>query len=242
MNQAELVKDELYKQSDKSRATHSQRFFKTDKGEYGEGDIFIGVSVPDQRKIAKKHIEMSLGEISQILHSKIHEHRLTAIFILIYKFKKADSQERESIYRYYLQNTEYINNWDIIDSSAQHIVGEYLYLQNNNNNNTINVLTGLARSDDLWERRISIMSTFAFIMHGKEELTFIISDILIHDDHDLVQKAVGWMLREVGKKISQEQEEKFLQSRYKTMPRTMLRYAIERFEESKRQMYLKSQI
>ncbi len=241
MNHAQSIRQELTNKSNKSRATHSQRFFKTGAGEYGEGDIFVGVSVPDQRKIAKKHMDISLGELSEILHSEVHEHRLMAIFILVYKFQKANSQERGSIYNYYLQNTKYINNWDIIDSSAGYIVGEYLYEQKNDDN-TINVLTMLARSDSIWERRIAIMSTFAFIMHGYHKPTFAIADILLQDEHDLIQKAVGWMLREVGKRVSQDKEEAYLKTRYQTMPRTMLRYAIERFEEPRRKEYLLSQV
>lgn len=241
MNHAQSTRQELTNISNKSRAIHSQRFFKTGKGEYGEGDVFVGVSVPDQRKIAKKHTDIPLGELSEILHSEVHEHRLTAIFILVYKFQKADSQQRDNIYHYYLQNTKYINNWDIVDSSAQYIVGEYLYIQNNNDS-TLSVLTELAQSDDIWERRIAIMSTFAFIMYGDYKLTFAISDILLHDDHDLIQKAVGWMLREVGKRVSQAKEEAYLKTRYQTMPRTMLRYAIERFEEPRRKEYLLTQV
>lgn len=241
MSQVDLIKSELLKKSNKSRAEQSQRFFKTGKGEYGEGDVFVGVSVPDQRKIAKKYTDMPLAEISQILHSHIHEHRLVAIFILVYKFQKAEVVEQNNIYQYYLKNTKYINNWDIIDSSAGYIVGEFLYSQNDAEK-AKKILTRLANSKSVWERRIAIMATFAYIMHGKEEFTFDIADILIHDDHDLVQKAVGWMLREVGKRVSQEQEEEFLSTRYQTMPRTMLRYAIERFEEPRRKEYLLSQV
>ncbi|MDQ5943603.1 MAG: hypothetical protein QG675_371 [Patescibacteria group bacterium] len=241
MNHAQSIRQELTNISDKSRAIHSQRFFKTGAGEYGEGDIFVGVNVPDQRKIAKKHIDISLGELSEILHSEVHEYRLTAIFILVYKFQIANSQERGSIYNYYLQNTKHINNWDIVDSSAQYIVGEYLYEQNKDDNTMI-VLTKLAQSDDVWERRIAIMSTFAFIMRGDYKPTFAIADILLQDEHDLIQKAVGWMLREVGKRVSQDKEEAYLKTRYQTMPRTMLRYAIERFEEPRRKEYLLSQV
>lgn len=241
MNHVQSIKQELRYKSSKSRATHSQRFFKTGKGEYGEGDMFIGVIVPDQRKIAKKHIDISLDELSKLLFSKVHEYRLTAVFILVYKFQKSDIHEKNNIYNYYLQNIEYINNWDIIDSSASYIVGEYLYTQNNDDN-TVRVLAGLARSDNVWKRRIAIMSTFAFIMHGYYKPTFAIADILLNDDHDLIQKAVGWMLREVGKRVSQDKEEEYLKTRYSTMPRTMLRYAIERFEEPKRKAYLLSQI
>jgi 3-methyladenine DNA glycosylase AlkD len=241
MNQAKLIELELQKYSNKSRAEHSQRFFRTGKGEYGEGDVFIGVTVPNQRKVAKKYIDITFSELSKLLHSKTHEHRLTAIFILVYQYNKAKLADRQKIYKFYLQNTKYINNWDIIDSSAGYIVGEYLF-ELNDKSKTLDILTNLAKSSSIWERRIAIMSTFAFIMHGDHRPTFAIADILLHDEHDLIQKAVGWMLREVGKRVSQELEVEFLKSRYKTMPRTMLRYAIERFEETKRKKYLHSQI
>lgn len=197
--------------------------------------------MPDQRKIAKKYIDSSLDDIEELLHSKTHEYRLTAILMLVYKYGKSNELDQARIYRFYLKNTRYINNWDIIDSSAGYIIGEYLFEQNSSSK-TLSILTSLAKSDSIWERRIAIMSTFAFTMHGDHKPTFTIADILLHDEHDLVQKAVGWMLREVGKRVSQELEEQFLKSRYETMPRTMLRYAIERFEETKRQKYLSSQI
>ena len=241
VNNAALIKVELQKHSNISRANKSQGFFKTGEGEYGEGDVFLGVSVPDQRKIAKKYIDSSLDDIEELLHSKTHEYRLTAILMLVYKYSKSNQLNQAKIYRFYLKNTRYINNWDIIDSSAGYIVGEYLFEQKNSSK-TLGILTSLTKSDSIWERRIAIMSTFAFTMYGDHKPTFAIADILIQDRHDLVQKAVGWMLREVGKRVSQELEEEFLKTRYKTMPRTMLRYAIERFEETKRQKYLCSQI
>lgn len=241
MNPVDTIKAELQKKSNKYRAEKSQRFFKTGRGEYGEGDVFMGVSVPDQRKIAKEFTDISLTEISKLLCSDIHEYRLVAIFILVYKFRSTSTVNQKAIYQYYLDNTKYINNWDIIDSSAGYIVGEYLYDQKDDKG-ARQVLAKLARSSSIWDRRIAIMSTFAYIIHGNSRLTLEIADILIHDEHDLVQKAVGWMLREVGKRISQDQEEEFLKPRYKTMPRTMLRYAIERFTEPRRQKYLKSQI
>lgn len=239
MSKANSVATELQIYADPKRAKNSQRFFKTGIGEYGEGDVFIGVRVPEQRKVAKKYHDIGLSEIIKLLHSSIHEHRLTAIIILVYQFNLDGVQNQEKIYNLYLKNTKYINNWDIIDSSAGAIVGEYLF-ELNDTDKTLDVLTNLAKSNSIWERRIAIMSTFAFTMHGDYKPTFAISDILLHDEHDLVQKAVGWMLREVGKRISQDKEEEYLKTRYKTMPRTMLRYAIERFDETKRQKYLKS--
>ena len=241
MSSVELVQTELQVHSNTNRANKSQSFFKTGVGEYGEGDIFLGVSVPDQRKIAKKYIDSSLDDIEELLHSKTHEYRLTAILMLVYKYVKSSSVDKTRIYKFYLKNTKYINNWDIIDSSAGYIVGEYLF-ELNDESKTNEILTNLAKSSSIWERRIAIMSTFAFTMHGDHKPTFAIADVLLHDEHDLVQKAVGWMLREVGKRISQELEEEFLIPRYKTIPRTMLRYAIERFEETKRHKYLNAQI
>lgn len=230
------LKQELNKLADPIRAESSAWFFKTNEGQYGYGDVFIGVSVPNQRKVAKQFHNLELNEVEKLLLSKEHEYRLTAVIILVDKFKKADALTKKQIYDFYLSHTKYINNWDIVDSSAGYIVGGYL-LQNNK---ARNVLTKLAKSNNLWERRIAIIATFAFIYDGKSEMTFEIAKLLINDGHDLIQKAVGWMLREVGKRVSLEKEEAFLleNDRYKTMPRTMLRYAIERFEEKRRKEFL----
>lgn len=228
------------------RAESSQRFFKTAKGEYGEGDVFIGVSVPDQRKVAKKYYHLPLQEVEKSLRSKIHEERLTAIFILVAQYKKGDAKVRKQIYDYYLANTAYINNWDLVDSSAPYIVSVYLwdnYAQKASpSKDTMRVLTRLAKSKSIWERRIAIMSTFYFIKMGDINETFKIAELLLHDQHDLIQKAVGWMLREVGNSVGTEIEELFLKKHYHTMPRTMLRYAIEKFPEPKRQAYLNGSI
>jgi len=218
------------------KAAILQRFFKTGKGEYAEGDIFSGLTVPQSRVIAKKYKDLELSEIENLLHSKIHEERLIALLILIEHFKK-NKHEQKEIFEMYLQNTKYINNWDLVDLSAPNVVGMYLADKKRN------VLYELAKSHNLWEKRISILSTLAFIVKKNEYVdTFKISDILLRDEHDLIHKAVGWMLREVGKRISQEKEEEFLKTRYKIMPRTMLRYAIERFEEGKRKKYLRGEI
>ncbi len=235
---------ELQKLANPERAEVSQRFFKTGKGEYGEGDVFIGVSVPDQRKVAKQFSYLSLGEVEQLLQSKVHEERLTALIILCNQYKKASDDIKKQIYNFYLKNTAYINNWDLVDTSAPIIVGEYLwrnYAQNETPaKNALSVLAPLAKSENIWQRRIAILATFYFIDKGDIIETFTVSEVLLNDPHDLIQKAVGWMLREVGKRVSLEEEERFLQEndRYKTMPRTMLRYAIERFPEKKRQAYL----
>lgn len=210
------------------------RFFKTGPGQYGEGDIFGGVTVPDERKIAKKYWNLfSLADAEKLLKSKIHEERMVALFILIEKFKKGDARKRERVYKIYLRNTRHINNWDLVDLSAPNIVGEFL------RDKPKAILYKLAKSGNLWERRIAILATFNFIYYGKCGETLKIAKILINDKHDLIHKAVGWMLRETGKRCSQKTLEKFLKPRYKKMPRTMLRYAIEKMPEAKRKKYLK---
>lgn len=237
------IRQALKAVSSSERAKASQRYFKTGPGEYGEGDVFIGVSVPDQRKIAKKYYSLPLLEVERLLASKIHEERLTAIFIMVEQFKKGDDTVRKQIYDFYLANTAYINNWDLVDSSAPYIVSVYLWdnfaQKESPSKETMSVLTKLAKSKSIWERRIAIMSTFYFIKMGDINETFIIAEVLLHDQHDLIQKAVGWMLREVGNSVGIEIEEFFLKQHYQTMPRTMLRYAIEKFPETKRQAYLK---
>ncbi|MBI2151963.1 DNA alkylation repair protein [Candidatus Woesearchaeota archaeon] len=214
-----------------------QRFFKTGKGEYAEGDIFLGITVPEQRKRASKYSNLNLTEIEELLHNPIHEYRLTALITLINraKSKKISPLEREELFNFYLKNTKYINNWDLVDISAPHLAGNYL-LQNDNKERQI--LYKLARSTNLWEKRISIITTLVFIRHKQFNDTMKIAEILLTDEHDLIHKAVGWTLREIGKK-DQKIEEEFLLKHYKTMPRTMLRYAIEKFEEEKRQFYLR---
>ncbi len=208
------------------------RFFKTGKGEYGEGDVFVGVVVPDSRKIAVKYKDLPLSEVATLLQSKVHEERLIALLILVHKFGKGDDSIKKKICEFYLSHTNSINNWDLVDLSADKIVGEYLKTRERS------ILVKLARSESIWERRISMLATFAFIKNGEYKDTFIVADILLQDKHDLIQKAVGWMLREVGKRVSEEALVEFLQSRYKTMPRTALRYAIERFSDEKRKKYL----
>ena len=209
-----------------------QRFFKTGKGEYGEGDIFLGLTVPQQRKVAVKHKEVALSEVLKLLKSKIHEHRLVALLILVAKFQKADKKEQKVIADYYLKNTKYVNNWDLVDLSAPKILGAYLEDKDRK------VLYKLAKSKSLWEKRIAILSTFHFIYYNDFKDALNIAELLLHDDHDLIHKAVGWMLREIGKR-DQPTEEKFLKPHYKTMPRTMLRYSIEKFDEKKRKFYMK---
>lgn len=231
------IKKELKQLSNPKKAEQAMRFFKTGKGEYAEGDRFIGIGSPMQRKTAKENIETKLEDVQELLNSEIHEYRQTALLILVYKFqnKKTPKSEKEKIYKLYLKNTKKINNWDLVDVSAPHVPGAYLL------NKDRKILYKLAKSNNLWEKRIAIISTFAFIRNNQFEDTLKISEILLNDEHDLMHKAVGWMLREVGNR-DLKTEEKFLKKHYKKMPRTMLRYAIEKFEENKRQKYLKGEI
>ena len=234
MSNLPSFRSELKALADPDRAKHLQRFFKTGKGEYAEGDKMLGISVPAQRILAKKYRDLSLEEITDLLQSQWHEERLTALLILVYQFKKGNEQNKKDIFDLYLRNTNHINNWDLVDSSSEFIAGPYL------ENKDKDLLVQLAHSPVLWERRIAMMATFCYIKKGNPEWALKIAEILIEDPHDLVQKAVGWMLREVGKRCSLEVEKAFLEKHYRKMPRTMLRYAIERFEESERLKWLKS--
>ena len=211
----------------KQRAETNSRFFKTGKGEYGEGDIFWGITVPQIRQVAKQYCDLPLSEIISLLQHKVHEVRLCAIYLLVMNFPK----DPKRVYDAYLANTNYINNWDLVDSSAAYIVGPYL------ENKSKGVLTKLAQSKSVWERRISILSTFYYIKQGEPQETLRIAEILTKDHHDLIQKAVGWMLREVGKRCSLEIEEKFLDIHAAHMPRTALTYAIEKFPANKKAYY-----
>jgi len=228
---------ELRENSSREKSEVSRKFFKTGKGEYGEGDIFIGLTMPQQRSITKRYTELSFQDLQKLLDSKIHEHRMSALIILISKYKKTkkDFFEKRRIYEFYMKNTQNINNWDLVDISCPHIVGDFLSREGTE---TIKIL---AKSNNIWEKRIAIISTHALIKKRILGETLAISDILINDKHDLIHKAVGWMLREVGKK-NMEVLELFLKPRYKEMPRTMLRYAIEKFPEEKRKSYLQGKI
>jgi 3-methyladenine DNA glycosylase AlkD len=222
---------DLQNLADPEKAAILSRFFKTGKGQYGEGDVFLGIVVPKQRAVAKKYSGLSLSDIHRLLSSKIHEHRLVALLILVDKYQKADQGGKEEIADFYLKHTKHINNWDLVDLSAPNIPGDYLLDKDRS------VLYRLARSGNLWERRISVISTLAFIRNSDFGDTLGIAGILVKDDHDLIHKAVGWMLREVGKRDLRTEED-FLNRHYRRMPRTMLRYAIERFEEKKRRFFL----
>lgn len=228
----EDIKEEFQKLKNPEHAVQLQRYFKTGKGEYGEGDIFLGLRVPVIRKTARKYKTISLEIAVKFLHSPFHEERLFALLVMIEMLKKANGIDKEKIYNLYLNNTEYINNWDLVDLSAGKIIGSYLF------DRSREPLYLLAKSKYIWERRIAIISTSYFISKNDFEDTLNIAEVLLQDKEDLIQKAVGWMLREVGKR-DLETEERFLKIHYKLMPRTMLRYAIERFPEAKRQIYLK---
>lgn len=226
------VQKELQKFANPEKAQFLQRFFKTGKGQYAQGDKLLGVTVPQQRKVARQfYKEISVDDAAKLLQSTYHEHRLTALLILVLKFEKGDDEMRQKIYDLYLKSTKYVNNWDLVDSSAPKIVGAWLKDKDRK------VLYTLAKSRDLWKKRIAMLATYTFIKAGDFEDAFAIAEILVNDSHDLIHKAVGWMLREIGN-IDQAAEEKFLKRYYRTMPRTMLRYAIERFDDKKRKLYM----
>lgn len=218
--------------ADPGTADHSQRFFKTGKGEYGEGDIFLGIRVPVLRKCARQLRATGLEDTLELLKSPFHEARLLALFMLVARYSKGARGEKQAIYRAYLGNTEYVNNWDLVDSSAEHIVGAWL------SDRDREPLYRLVVSKSLWERRIGIMSTFRFVKQDDFKDTLKIAKMLLDDGEDLIHKAVGWMLREVGNR-NMAVEETFLIEHYQDMQRTMLRYAIEKFPENERQAYLK---
>jgi 3-methyladenine DNA glycosylase AlkD len=226
------IRKKLQQLGSEEKAKVLQRFFKTRPGEYGEGDVFIGVRVPELRKLVKEYPDITIKESMQLLRSLIHEERMLALLILIGKYSKGNETVKKRIYKLYLQHTRFINSWDLVDSSAHHIVGNFLI------DKSKDPIYRLATSKNLWERRIAILSTFHFIKHNNYSETLKISKILLTDEQDLIHKAVGWMLREIGKRHIFTQET-FLRKHYKRMPRTMLRYAIEKFPEPKRQKYLK---
>jgi 3-methyladenine DNA glycosylase AlkD len=215
----------------RKRAKALAWFFKTGKGEYGEGDRFLGVTVPAQRKIALKHLGLPLDGIAGLLASPIHEHRFTALEILVAQYARADNAGRSRIFAFYLRHAERANNWDLVDTSAPYIVGEHLKKRPRA------VLGRLAASPSLWKRRIAIVSTLALIRHGEIDDALRIAEKLLTDRHDLIRKAVGWMLREAGK-VSSPALLQFLRKHYPSIPRTTLRYAIERFPAARRRRIL----
>ncbi len=214
-----------------------QGYFKTGPGQYGEGDIFLGLTVPQSRSIAVKYKDLAYLEISALLKSKNHEERFIALVILINNYKYGNEKDRKKTYNFYLKHLRYINNWDLVDLSAHSILGAWLMDKDRK------MLLKLATSQNLWSRRIAVVATYHFIKYQKSSAwTFKIAEILLNDKHDLIHKAIGWMLREIGKNISHEEEEIFLKKHYKNMPRTMLRYAIEHFDPALRQAYMKNKI
>lgn len=228
---AQAALAELRRIANPDDAQFLQRFFKTGPGEYGAGDVFLGIRVPATRGVAKQFRELALPEIGKLLRAKEHEARLLAVIILGEQFKRADETHRRAIFDLYLANTAYINNWDIVDSSAPQIVGAHLF------GGSARVLDKLAKSESLWERRIGIIATLYFIKRDDFEPTLRIAKTLLHDKHDLIHKAVGWMLREVGNR-DQAVLVEFLDEHTAKMPRTMLRYAIEKFAPAVRATYL----
>jgi 3-methyladenine DNA glycosylase AlkD len=231
MSEVDELKKDLRAKGTSARAQTSAWFFKTGPGQYGEGDIFIGVTVPEQHKIARQYRDLSLDNFEKLLRSPEHEFRLTALFILVDRYRRGDSKIQKECFDIYLRNTTWINSWDLVDASASYIVGHFLETKSKA------VLRKLAKSPSLWERRVAIVATYHFIKQGQFEDALRIAEILLHDTHDLIHKAVGWMLREIGNR-SLVAEEQFLQVHAATMPRTMLRYAIEKFPYEKRMMYL----
>lgn len=229
------IKNDFRKVSSKSKADHSTRFFKTGKGEYGEGDLFLGVSTPNVHKLVNKYKrDLDITDTLYFLNHKIHTYRFFALEVLKYKYKRGHTDERKKIFDIYIKNLKFINNWDLVDISAPHIVGDYLLDKDRD------ILFKLAKSDTLWSQRVAIISTFAFIRNSEYEDTLKISKILLNHKHDLIHKAVGWMLREVWKRDPEIVEE-FLKENYDQIPRTALRYSIEKMEEKKRKRFLKKE-
>jgi 3-methyladenine DNA glycosylase AlkD len=229
------IKRQLVHLSNPEDALFLQRFFKTGPGQYGAGDLFRGIRVPPLRKLSIASQALPLPETEQLLQSVYHEDRLLALLILVLKFAKADEAGKALIYQLYLESTPFINNWDLVDCSAEHIIGAYLCDKEQS------PLDHLAQAPELWKRRIAVLATFHYIKRGSFAATIRIAEMLLMDKEDLIHKAVGWMLREVGKRDLQT-EEAFLKAHHKLMPRTMLRYAIEKFPEEKRLSYLKGTV
>jgi 3-methyladenine DNA glycosylase AlkD len=215
-------------------------FFKTEDGGYSAHDRFIGVRVPKTRVIAKEFQDLKLSETQSLLKSKIHEERLLALIILVNRTKKAEAKLQKDLTKFYLKNLKHVNNWDLVDVSAEHLLGSYLFHQTNPSQ-TKTILSKLAKSKNLWFRRVSIIATFYFIRKNEFSPTLQIAKVLLNDHHDLIHKAVGWMIRETGNR-NLKAEEIFLKTCYKKMPRTMLRYAIEKFPEKRRLAYLRGQV
>jgi 3-methyladenine DNA glycosylase AlkD len=235
LNSVPTIRKRMQELADPAIAEHSQRFFKTGPGQYGEGDQFLGIRVPVVRQVAKPARDLDQESVIKLLRSQWHEERLLALVILTLQFEKGPEARQRQIYELYLDNTEHINNWDLVDVSAHKIVGAWLVRRPRG------VLKKLARSPSLWERRIAMMSTYAFIRQDDFADALHIAEMLLEDDHDLIHKVSGWMLREIGNR-DRVVEEEFLQDHYRRMPRTMLRYAIEKFPEELRLRYLRGEV
>jgi 3-methyladenine DNA glycosylase AlkD len=233
---SQQAKEKLASFAEPERIPDLQRFFKTKKGEYAEGDIFIGVRVPNIRKCAKALQHLALAELKNLLQSPIHEERQLALFILVMQFNNGSEQQRQQIFNSYIKHRKYINNWDLIDVTARHIVGAWLTYKQD-----YSLLYQYAHSPDMWERRIAILSTFTLISERHFEVSLHIAEIVVNDTEDLIQKAAGWMLREIGNR-DKATEVEFLKKHYRSMPRTMLRYAIEKFPETERKKYITGMI
>ena len=232
MEKITAIKQDLRSSANPDKIKILSGFFKTGKGQYGEGDIFIGVTVPEIRKIAKKHSDTPVNELEALLKEPVHEHRMFALLCMIEQFKEASEDKKQQLFQSYLKHTKYINNWDLVDLSAAQIVGEWI------ENKEHGILHQLAGSNILWEQRISIVATWKWIRNGKFDDTIAIAEKLLYHEHDLIRKAVGWMLREVGKKDKRTLT-KFLDKYHTTMPRTTLRYAIEKFSPEEKLLYMK---
>ena len=231
-----ILQTEFRKCGNVGYANHSQRYFKTGLGEYGYGDIFLGIRMPVIRRFAKENLDIPLVDIKKLIRSEFHEERLLGLLILVYKYDKSKSEwEKKKYYQIYIKSFKNINNWDLVDVTCPHIIGQHLFDKDRS------ILYEWANSNHLWTRRISIVTNLWFIRRGHLEDVFDISKILLNDEHDLIHKAVGWMLREAGKK-DMKKTEAFMKKYYSNMPRTMLRYAIERYPETKRQKYLKGKV
>lgn len=231
MTKLQAIQSRIRAHANAKQAEIAQWFFKTGKGEYGEGDQFLGIRNPILRRIAKEFRDLDLRTIEVLLRSRFHDERQIALFVLVDQYAHGNAAARAAIYNFYLARTDRVNNWDLVDSSAYKIIGKHLL------DRPKSILIALAKSENIWKRRIAIIATLEFIAHGEYSTTFHIAKILLRDEHGLIHKAVGWMLREVGKR-DRAAEEKFLQKHYRVMPRTMLRYAVEKFPERHRKAYL----
>jgi 3-methyladenine DNA glycosylase AlkD len=232
---AEDVKRGLMAYAKTDDSVFLQRFFKTNEGQYGAGDVFIGVRVPQTRAVCRQYKGLPLGEVQKLLNSEVHECRLAALILLSNQYAEASDEQKQAIYALYLKNVYAgrVNNWDLVDVSVEHVIGVHLMKRSRE------VLFTLASSNNVWQRRVAMVSTFHFLKQGDPSTTLEIAEVLLYDSHDLIQKAVGWMLREMGKRVDEQLLVDFLQKHYKKMPRTMLRYAIERLSGEQRLHFMK---